>query len=112
MRQHLDCENFHDENGNPAGGCVYGTGIVVDWQTGPMKLPEGEPIEQNGAFVEGVIMAAAQRLECYQNSRFKCPENAGALDHLNAALECLDSRTRDREAKGVEGTHGQRASEG
>jgi len=112
MRQQLDCANWNDENGNPAGGRVDATGITITWQNGPMKAPEGDPIGQNGAFVEGILMAALQRLEYYQKSPFKCHENAGALEHVHAALECLDSRTRDREAKGVEGTHGLRASEG
>jgi len=52
-----------------------------------------------------VIMAAKDRIEYYQNSRFACPENAEALEHLNKALAVLDARTKAREARKVEGTH-------
>lgn len=37
------------------------------------------------------------RLEGFQASPFKCEENQKALDHINAALEALESRTKKRE---------------
>jgi hypothetical protein len=97
-------ENYVDEAGNPAGGYVAGVGLAINWQLGPLAV-DGERHEPNGAFVEGVIGAVIQRIEFYQGSKFHCLANAIALGHLRAALEVLNERTRDREDRGVEGTH-------
>lgn len=99
--------NSVDENGNPAGGFVGGCGIELSWQNGPLGRGN-ERQEPNGAFVETVISAAVQRIQFYQsasNGKFACRENAIALTHLETALLWLDKRTRDREARLVEGTH-------
>jgi hypothetical protein len=61
--------------------------------------------EPNGAFVEDVIEAAADRIRYYQASRFASGYNADALSYLEAALAALNRRTSDREARDVEGTH-------
>jgi hypothetical protein len=96
--------NKNDQNGNPAGGYVKGTGLSVQWQDGPLGRGE-DRIEPNGAFVETVIDAARQRIEHYQNSKFKCRENALAITKLEEALHWLNSRTQRREAQSTEGTH-------
>ena len=59
----------------------------------------------NGAFVEDVIDACADRIRYYQGGRFASDYNAKALEHLEAALAALDQRTKDREARAVEGTY-------
>lgn len=100
-------ENNQDANGNPAGGSVSGVGLKIDWQNGPLGRGENR-IEPNGAFVETVISAAVQRIEWYQTAsegKFRCRENAIAITKLEEALLWLDKRTRDREARQVEGTH-------
>jgi len=104
MNQKIEAKNLTDENGNPSGGEVRSVGITIDWQNGPLGsgLMRQEP---NGAFVEGVISSAIQRLEFFQNSKFKCRENAIALTHLETALLWLNKRTSDREARDVEGMH-------
>ena len=61
--------------------------------------------EPNGAFVESVIAAAIDRLEFYQGTKFRCRENALAITKLEEALHWCQHRTRDREARDVEGTH-------
>lgn len=104
MLQQIDGMHFDDENGNPAGGSTTGTGIDITWQNGPLAV-DGARAEQNGAFVEGVIAAAVDRLNYYQESRFKCRENALAITKLEEALHWLQHRTASREARGVEGTH-------
>jgi len=104
MESRITENHFSDENGMPAGGTTFGNGFAIGWQNGPLGRGE-ERIPPNGAFVEDVIRAAVGRLEYYQNSRFKCAENADALVHLRIALECLQSRTAKREARQVEGTH-------
>jgi len=104
MNTPIFTENWSDSNNNPAGGVVFGPGFTISWQNGPLGRGS-ERKEPNGAFVENIIKAAATRIEYYQNSKFACEENAQALDHLNAALWILNNRTKDREARQVEGTH-------
>jgi hypothetical protein len=101
VNQEIITVNHTDENGNPTGGHVIATGINIRWQNGPI-LDKGD---QNGAFVEGVIKAAEDRILFYQQGKFACPENADALDHLHKALECLNMRTTRRTREGVEGKH-------
>jgi len=104
MNQKIVGKHENDVNGNPAGGQTTGTGILVNWQDGPL----GRGIDRkdpNGAFVEGVIAAAIDRLQYYQDSKFKCRENEVALMNLNLALATLNERTADREKRDVEGTH-------
>ena len=97
-------DNYVDEQGNPAGGIVTGKGLEITWQNGPLGRGENRQ-EPNGAFVETVIDAVAQRIAFYQNSKFHCIENAIALGHLNAALEVLNERTKARDDRDVEDTH-------
>lgn len=100
-------ENKLDDNGNPTGGKVAGTGLAILWQNGPLGR-DSERQEPNGAFIETVISAAVQRIQFYQsatNGKFACRENAIALTHLETALLWLDKRTKDREKRLVEGTH-------
>ena len=55
--------------------------------------------------METVIDMARQRIQYYQESKFKCRENAIAITKLEEVLLWLNKRTRDREALDVEGTH-------
>lgn len=117
MRQHVEFHNYVDGDGNPAGGFAVGTGIEITWQNGPLGSGE-DRLEPNGAFVEDLIALCIERIRFYQTGgvetppggiehrgRFACRENALALTHLEEALLWLDKRTRDRQARGVEGTH-------
>jgi len=126
MNQKITSTHELDNNGNPTGGVTVGTGIRINWQNGP--LGRGKPLaeirasdiprglsaedvarkEPNGAFVEGVISAAIDRLQFFQTAsggKFACRENAIALTHLETALLWLGKRSADREAREVEGTH-------
>lgn len=107
MLDRFGARNEVDDDGNPAGGAASGVGMLIRWQNGPLGRGE-EREEPNGAFVETVIAAAKQRIEFYQaaaGGKFACRENALAIYHLVAALGLLNSRTQQREARGVEGTH-------
>lgn len=104
MKQNITAKNNIDTNGNPTGGTTVGVGIRIDWQNGPLGRG-ADRIEPNGAFVEGVIAAAIDRLAFFQKSKFACRENAIALTHLETALLWLEKRTAEREAQEVEGTH-------
>ena len=107
MLQEFVATNRFDNEGNPTGGTVRATGLVIDWQKGPLGRGN-ERQEPNGAFVETVIAAAVQRLEFYQEAahgKFACPENASAIHHLESALFNLNLRTSLREERQVEGTY-------
>jgi hypothetical protein len=118
MRNGIKSDHWNDAQGNPEGGTTFGNGFAIGWQHGPLgrHAPECNDGQSpcvhgctrrapNGAFVEDVIEAAADRLHYYQKSRFACESNATALLHLDAALAALAARTKDRERRQVEGTH-------
>ena len=77
------------------------TRLVMMFQNGP--IGEGNP--PNGIHQEDLLAICIHRLRCFQDGPFKCRENAIALTHLEDALMWLQKRTRDRMARGVEGTH-------
>jgi hypothetical protein len=107
MRQKITSTHNLDEHGNPSGGITTGRGIQIVWQDGPLGRG-AERQEPNGAFVEGVIAAARDRIEFYQTAsdgRFACVENEAAIGALENALKACDARTQAREARDVEGTH-------
>ncbi len=109
MLQEFSSSNLTDALDMPAGGMVDGLGLIIRWQDGPRGIDDyGELGPPNGAFVETVIAAALQRIEWYQEvcgGKFKCEENNEAINHLSDALYILDERTKDRQSRGVEGTH-------
>lgn len=106
MRQLIEGLHKQDAAGMPAGGQTRGVGIDIRWQDGPLgREEEGPRVEPNGAFVEGVIQSALDRLNYYQSSKFNCRENALAITKLEEALHWCDHRTQAREALQVEGTH-------
>jgi hypothetical protein len=104
-RQPIQCENWNDENGRPAGGYAHGVGFEIQWQNGPTRNEEGRLVPQSGAFIEDVLEAVAQRLEYHQEGEFVSAYNEAALEHVKRAMVALDSRRRDRAARGVDGTH-------
>lgn len=104
-RQPVVVWNYDDDEGNPAGGTATGVGFEIVWQNGPTRGEDGRKIPQTGAFVEDVAQAIIQRIEYYQASRFASDFNEAALDHFRRGLIALESRRREREARGVDGTH-------
>lgn len=119
----IKTENKTDSNGNPTGaqatliiGELNGPRrhvLAITWQDGPRKKTvdsvDGKRTERlgdpNGAFVEDVLYVAYQRLAFFQDSKFKCPENAEAMAGIESALIALDKRRQDRATRGVEGQH-------
>ena len=105
---------YFDENFNynaPHDYCVVGTTRVpggadvkplchIHFQEGPIK-----ECGVNGVCNEDLINMVIDRLEHFQNSEFKCRENALAITALEEALLWLRKRTMGREQRGVEGTH-------
>ena len=107
MMGKYDAINQLDSNGNPSGGSANGVGVSIQWQNGPLGRGT-ERLIPNGAFVETIIDIIRQRIEFYQTAsagKFACRENAIAITKLEEALLWLEKRTRDREARQVEGTH-------
>ncbi len=92
------------------GGGVIGVGLAIRWQSGPTRVemfkPDGTPSPsygRNGAFVDDVLIAARTRLEYHQRTKFACEANEKAIAAIDAALDALAARRRDRIERGVYG---------
>lgn len=72
----------------------------VDFQCGPI-LEAGV----NGVMNEDLIAMVITRLEHFNQTDFRCKENAMAITKLEESLLWLRKRTMGREQRGVEGTH-------
>lgn len=72
----------------------------IHFQEGPIK-ENGV----NGVCNEDLIAMVICRLEHFQQSEYRCRENAMAITKLEESLLWLRKRTMGREARGVEGTH-------
>lgn len=71
----------------------------VKFQEGPIK-----EVGVNGVSNEDLILMVIDRLESFQDSEYKCEENEAAIANLYGAILNLQSRTKKREQRGVEGT--------
>lgn len=89
-------------NSPPGGVGITGTSptTVIRFQNGPI-LESGI----NGISGEALLAVVIDRLRGFQAGPFACRDNAVALTHLEEALMWLQKRTRDRTARGVEGTN-------
>lgn len=74
--------------------------LNIHFQEGPIK-----ECGVNGVCNEDLINMVLCRLQYFQQSEFKCEENANAIIYLKSALDELRNRTNKREKRGVEGTH-------
>ncbi|MES2367806.1 MAG: hypothetical protein V4563_18155 [Pseudomonadota bacterium] len=112
----IEAVNSFDSDGNPSGGNVYlkvdkngdtdFPALVVNWQDGPRGQGEGQPLaEPNGAFVEDVLWAALQRLEFFNESKYRDRGNSLAITHIEQALQALKDRQLERSHRNVEGKH-------
>lgn len=59
----------------------------------------------NGVTNEALLLVVAHRLRSFQAGPFVCDENRQALEHIEKAVQALFQRTKERRARGVEGTH-------
>lgn len=71
----------------------------ISFQNGPIK-----EFGMNGLSNEALLAIVIHRLECFQTSEFKCMENDQALLNLRRGMWQLQTRTRNRIARNVEGT--------
>jgi hypothetical protein len=59
----------------------------------------------NGVTHEVLLAILADRLRGFQSGTYASPDNADALARIEEAQYYLQKRTRERMARGVEGTH-------
>jgi hypothetical protein len=71
----------------------------VRFQNGPIS-----EAGVNGISNEALLAVVEDRLKGFQSSQYSCRENALALTHLQESMHWLHHRTRERVARGVEGT--------
>lgn len=74
----------------------------IRFQNGPINV-DGNGI--NGVQHEDLLAVIIDRLEGFQSGPYKCEENEQALYYVRNALYVLQSRTRQRIERNVEGTH-------
>lgn len=74
--------------------------IDIRFQNGPLN-----EVGANGITNEALLAVVIDRLQCFQKGPFACRENALALTKLEESMHWLHHRTRERVARGVEGTH-------
>lgn len=77
-----------------------GPNCAIRFQNGPIN-----EAGVNGISQEALLAILIDRLRGFQSGQFACRDNAIALTHLEDALMWLQKRTRDRIARGVEGTN-------
>lgn len=72
----------------------------IKFQKGPLQ-----EVGTNGHTNEALLAVLIDRLEGFQSGPFANDYNQSALESLRGAQLALQRRTRDRLARGVEGTH-------
>lgn len=107
--------NVTDEAGNPTAGQVQlitgapdsdNTEVLrIIWQSAPRGKADGTLAAPNGAFIEDVLWAALQRLEFFQDSKYRDRGNALAITKIEEALQALKNRQLERSYRNVEGKH-------
>jgi hypothetical protein len=72
----------------------------IEFQNGPIN-----EVGVNGISQEALLAVIIDRLRSFQAGPYSCRENAVALTKCEEAMMWLQKRTRDRIARGVEGTN-------
>lgn len=73
---------------------------TIFFQNGPIQ-----EVGVNGISHEALLAIVEDRLLGFQSGPYACHENTIALTKIQEAMMWLHKRTRDRLARGVEGTH-------
>lgn len=84
----------------PPAGIQPKSRSLLLFQNGPIA-----EVGVNGVTHEALLAVLADRLRGFQSGPYACQDNADALVHIEAAQRLLQRRTRERMARGVEGTH-------
>lgn len=88
---------FLASDGNPMGGETSGPGFRITWQNGVVRHPD----DINGANVYDLLEAVRQRLEFFNDGKFRCRENSLAITHIEEAMHWCQARITDRKKRGV-----------
>lgn len=111
-----DCTEIYSTDDKGAGGANHQYSIIekgnkIDSSIGAFTYAQINfqkgPVQENGingCHNEDLIVIVIDRLQSFQNSDYKCRENAIAITKLEEALMWLEKRTANRKARGVEGT--------
>ena len=97
------CHVYQIEWGNNEGEDQTGHSqrkVLISFQNGPIK-----EFGVNGISGEALLAIVIDRLRGFQAGPFASPDNAEALNAIEVGLECLQRRTKERLARGVEGTN-------
>lgn len=72
-----------------------------------IKFQKGPILESgfNGLSNEALLAVLIDRMRGFQSGQYACRDNAIALTYMEESLMWLQKRTRDRLARGVEGTN-------
>lgn len=81
-----------------------GDEVLLQFQNGPV-LANGEGV--NGLTHEALLAIVLDRMHAFQKGPYACRENALVVTKLEEAMHWLHHRTKEREMRGVEGTHAQ-----
>lgn len=84
---------------NPSSGLNPVRPGDIIFQNGPIQ-----EFGVNGISGEALLSIVIDRLRCFQAGPYASADNASALVHAEACLADLQKRTRERMARGVEGT--------
>lgn len=90
--------SFISDPGDPTDRGV--SHCLICFQNGPIQ-----EAGVNGISGEALLAVVIDRLRSFQAGPFACRENALALTNLEQSMMWLQKRTRDRLARGVEGTN-------
>lgn len=97
------CHNYQIETNEtePAKASMLANATCrIRFQNGPIQ-----EAGVNGISNEALLAVVEHRLQGFQSGEYACRENALALTKLQEAMMWLHKRTRDRLARGVEGTN-------
>lgn len=78
----------------------HGPDITLNFQNGPIG-----DVGVNGITNEALLAIVLDRLNFFQEEKYRCWENANAIIKVEEALHWLHARTFERLQRGVEGTH-------
>lgn len=74
--------------------------LTIIFQNGPIA-----ECGVNGVTNEALLAIVRDRIGAFNRGSFACDENSRALRGIGEAIDALNSRTKNRTARGVEGTH-------
>lgn len=94
------CHEYEITDQPKGGAAANEVRCRISFQNGPIQ-----EAGVNGISGEALLAVVIDRLRSFQAGPYSCRENAIALTSLEEALMWLQKRTRDRMARGVEGTH-------